>query len=172
MSDIKETAKKLYDYAIAKKLNFPKIWEETKCIQTCAATLVRNIESIVDINTLLIQLFFIKLVHRISDGFDTEEAFKDLLEKYGSVEEKITATVEEKKKRKASGAAEAVIAAAVEEDDDDDNRPKKVKKIDSVAEEENRVVADAIREMATIYFKNKDTRKGGTLTPFLYLFYK
>ena len=40
MSDVKEAANKLYTHAISKKLNFPKIWEETKCIQTCAATLV------------------------------------------------------------------------------------------------------------------------------------
>eukprot|EP01035_Chromulina_nebulosa_P009060 gene9060-12241_t len=139
MSDVKEAANKLYIHAISKKLNFPKIWEETKCIQTCAATL---------------------LVHRIPDGFDTEEAFNDLVEKYGLVEEKITATVEEKKKRKASSAAEAVIAAVADEDGDDDNKPKKAKKIESVAEEENRVIADAIREMSTIYFKNKDARKG------------
>ena len=82
------------------------------------------------------------------------------MEKYGLIEEKNPPPSE--KKRKASTAADAVIAAAVEEDVED--RPKKANKIDSVAVEENRAIAEAIREMATIYFKNKDARKGGQLS--------
>lgn len=49
----------------------------------------------------------------------------------------------------------------VEGEEDPDLKPKKAKKSEIVAEERNRPIAEAIKEMADIYFKNKDSRKGG-----------
>lgn len=58
-----------------------------------------------------------------------------------------------KKKRKAE--------SSVKKESGGEDSPKKVRKTDIVAVEENRAAAEAIKEMADIYFKNKDNRKGG-----------
>ena len=95
---------------------------------------------------------FLQLVHRVSEGFDIDEAFKDLEEKYGLEEE----TKKSSRPSKKSKIEEVDIEA-------EDAQPKKAKKTEVVANEENRGIADAILEMATIYFKNKDARKGGSI---------
>ncbi len=51
--------------------------------------------------------------------------------------------------------------AAKVDNDEEDGSAKKLKKVEMVAKEENRAIAEAIKEMADIYFKNKDARKGG-----------
>ena len=97
-------------------------------------------------------IMFLQLVHRVSEGFDIDEAFKDLEEKYGLEEE----TKKSSRPSKKSKIEEVDIEA-------EDAQPKKAKKTEVVANEENRGIADAILEMATIYFKNKDARKGGSI---------
>lgn len=53
-------------------------------------------------------------------------------------------------------------------DGDGDEGPKKkaatVKKTETVAVEANRPAAEAIMEMAKVYFQNKDARKGGVFS--------
>ena len=84
------------------------------------------------------------MLFRDADGkFDLNSALALLEEKYGL---KVATNHEPAKKRKA---------------DDTDPLPSKVPKTSLVAVEENRPLADSIKEMADIFFKNKDARKGG-----------
>lgn len=99
------------------------------------------------------------MLHRSGTVFDEAAALEELVSKYGVEEERGTKTESPtKKKRK----PETDIKA---EDDDKVGSPssavKKPKKTEIVAVEGNRAAAEAIKEMADIYFKNKDNRKGG-----------
>lgn len=117
------------------------------------------------------------MIFKSGDEFDFEGALQSLVEKYGKEEEAAPATKKaakkvvkseddegesseagEKKTRKRKKAAEG------DEEDEDSEDKKKVKKTSVVAEERNRPVAEAIKEMADIYFKNKDMRKGGVFS--------
>lgn len=118
------------------------------------------------------------MIFKSGDEFDFEGALQSLVEKYGKEEEAAPAPKKaakkaavksedgeddgseagEKKTRKRKKAAEG------DEEDEDGEDKKKVKKTSIVAEERNRPVAEAIKEMADIYFKNKDMRKGGVFS--------
>ena len=94
------------------------------------------------------------MMSKSDDGsFDLDAALASLIEKYGT-EEKITG----KKKKK-----EDVIDLE-DEDNEESEKKKKVKKSDTVACEENREIAAIIKEMADVYFQNKDARKGGVFS--------
>ena len=93
------------------------------------------------------------MTHRKDDGFDLDAALESLIEKYG--QEEIVVKKTPTKKRKDDG----VVDLTGEEDI---NSNKKVKKTATVANEFNRPVAEAITELAGLYFKNKDARKGGS----------
>lgn len=43
MSNPREVATTLYQNAIKANIRFPKVWDESKCIQTCGAILVSEI---------------------------------------------------------------------------------------------------------------------------------
>ena len=43
MSNPREIAINLYHTAIKANTKFPKVWDESKCIQTCGAILVRYV---------------------------------------------------------------------------------------------------------------------------------
>ena len=43
MSNPREIAINLYHTAIKANIKFPKVWDQSKCIQTCGAILVRYI---------------------------------------------------------------------------------------------------------------------------------
>jgi hypothetical protein len=92
------------------------------------------------------------MTHRKDDGFDLDAALEGLIEKYGQ-EDVVKKTPS--KKRKDDGVVDLT-------GDEDVASNKKVKKTATVANEFNRPVAEAITELAGLYFKNKDTRKGGT----------
>lgn len=144
MSNPKEIAQNLYKSAVERHVRFPKIWDEQKSVQACGTTL---------------------MLFRDGTKFDVAAALEELVTKYGT--EEPTVEVEStgmdgspttKKKRK-SAASENDTASSPS------SAAKKVKKTDIVTVEGNRAAAEAIKEMADIYFKNKDNRKGGTKYP-------
>lgn len=98
------------------------------------------------------------MIFRSSEGnFDIDAALQNLIEKYEVEDLPTTDESAPKKTKKRKNAYE---------DDGVDggegkSKPKMEKKSIIVANEENRPVAEAIKEMADIYFRNKDTRKGG-----------
>lgn len=138
MSNPREAAQKLYARALESKVKFPKIWDESKSMQNCGALL---------------------MTHRSSDGFNLDAALQDLIDRHGQ-EEQPKSSGNKRKKLKDDGDAEG----KQDEDEGSSGSTKKVKKTDVVAEERNRPVAEAIKEMADIYFKNKDMRKGGVFS--------
>lgn len=91
------------------------------------------------------------MLHKTSDGFDKESALKTLIDKYGMEDSKQEAT-SPVNKRKSDGS---------DEDGSQIDSKKKAKKSEVVANEKNRPVAEAIKEMADACFKSKDMRKGG-----------
>jgi len=95
------------------------------------------------------------MLHRVDGSFNIDAALEELIEKYGQEEQEEEKAVPQKGKKRKS--------AKEGDEDGEDISPKKKgpKKIEIMAEERNRPVAEAIMEMASIYFKNKDARKGG-----------
>mmetsp|Transcript_402 Transcript_402/g.584 ORF Transcript_402/g.584 Transcript_402/m.584 type:complete len:210 (+) Transcript_402:336-965(+) len=155
--NVKDAAKSLYDYALSKKVKFPKIWDEAKLIQTCGATL---------------------LVYRTPEGFDINKGFADLESKFGVEEDDGEKADDGEKeddgeKKDVVGAKQQSPSAkskrsrkakVLSDDEKDEVSPKKTKKSETMVEEKNRKVAEAIKEMADIYFRNKDMRKGGVFS--------
>lgn len=119
------------------------------------------------------------MVHRKDGGFDEEAALDDLISKYGQIASATSGSkrkLEDGENEEAEAKAEeldkdgaAVISEEEGEGSENEGRKTKkrkapaVKKTEIVAVEENRAIAEAIQEMATIAFKNKDARKGGML---------
>ena len=99
----------------------------------------------------------VQMLHRSADGFDIDSALENLIEKYGKEESTEKSTT---KKRKSTG-NDTAESKDGEEEDNEAPKKKGPKKTEIMAEERNRPVAEAIKEMADIYFKNKDARKGG-----------
>ena len=101
------------------------------------------------------------MLHRNGSAFDEAAALEELVAKYGVEEQEVKTESPTKKKRKPESDIQA-------EDDEKLGSPssaaKKPKKTEVVAVEGNRAAAEAIKEMADIYFKNKDSRKGGNLS--------
>lgn len=121
------------------------------------------------------------MIFKSGDSFDFEGALQSLTEKYGKDEEVAPAATTNKKaaKKASSGETEAGESeadggekksrkrkknSAEDGEEDGEEEKKKVKKSSIVAEERNRPIAEAIKEMADIYFKNKDMRKGGVFS--------
>lgn len=101
---------------------------------------------------------------RFRDGanFDVVAAVRELVAKYGTEESPSTGAVETRskaKKRKSSSDGGAALTS---------KKSRKVRNTDIVKVEGNRAAAEAIREMAEIYRKNKDLRKGSTGDILLY----
>lgn len=96
------------------------------------------------------------MLHRVEGAFNIDEAIQDLIEKYGQAPEEEKASKTTKKKRKSD-------AADAEEDDDGEEKEatKKVRKTEQIANESNRPLAEAIKEIADINFKQKEMRTGG-----------
>ena len=98
------------------------------------------------------------MLHRNGSQFDEAAALEELIGKYGTEEpDDVKTESTTKKKRKPEGEEKGG------EDDvaSPSSAAKKPKKTDIVMVEGNRAAAEAIKEMADIYFKNKDNRKGG-----------
>ena len=115
-----------------------------------------------------------KMLHRISGGFAEKDALDDLIDKYGVDDEAAANKVNAKPASDSKDAASKSSptkkrksnSGIKDEDEDGGAAPsspivKKVKKTELVTVEENRPAAEAIKEMADIYFKHKDMRKGG-----------
>ena len=125
-------------------------------------------------------------MHRKDGGFDQEKALQQLIDKFGVDESKVKAekaasssssspgsakrksTADDSKDQansaeegKASVKAEKKRKVKKDAEDTEASPSKKVKKSDTVANEANRGIAEAIKEIADTYFKNKDMRKGG-----------
>ena len=102
-----------------------------------------------------------QMLHRNSSGFDEKETLDDLIKTYGyeagfEPEEPVVKGSPTKKRKGVKDEGEKDQAGSP-------SSVKKVRKTDIVAREENRAAAEAIKEMADIYFKNKDNRKGGII---------
>lgn len=96
-----------------------------------------------------------------NDGvFDEEEALNELISKYG-VDETKNESENEKKRKNIEG--EETNESKSDMDDGEDKPTKKTKK-SHYACEDNREIGEAIMEMAGIYFKNSDARKGGVFS--------
>jgi hypothetical protein len=124
MSSPKEVAAKLLISAKENKVRFPKVWEESRLLQDCFATL---------------------MLHKEDGVFNEEAALAALIEKYGQEATTAAAAVEktfseldtdekvegegDKKKRK----PKAKKADEEEELDEDGQKIKKVKAPDTVA---------------------------------------
>lgn len=117
-------------------IRFPKTWDDGQIRQQVGSTLMLN---------------------RNSDGtFDQDSTILALIEKYGVEEPKVEVAKEKPEKRKANGTPKDDV-----EEDKKDDKPKKIKKSEIMACEENRGLAEAIKEIGDIYFQNKDNMKGG-----------
>jgi hypothetical protein len=117
------------------------------------------------------------MLHRKEGGFDEDAALQDLIAKYGqeasAVESKAEEQSEEEREEVEEGKVETEEVEEVKvkkgrkkrkvESEDDEGQKKKVtvKKTEQIAVEENRPIAEAIQEMAKIYFQNKEMRTGG-----------
>lgn len=98
------------------------------------------------------------MLFRSGNEFDIDNALNDLIGKYGVQVENEEAPGKKRQKRDSSSAVPS-------DDEDVEEKPKrKINKTDIVANEENRGIAEAIREMGVIYFTNKDARKGGVFS--------
>ena len=112
-------------------VRFPKTWNEAQVRQAVGTSM---------------------LLHRVVkddvDTIDEEATIAELISKYG--------TENESKKRALPNESEAVNDV-----EDDGAHAKKARKPDKITNEANRPLVDALKEMAGIYFTNKDPRKGG-----------
>lgn len=152
MSNVKAAAKELYDKAVNSKVRFPKIWEPTRVVQECGT---------------------IMLLHRTATGFDLDTSLSDLVTKYGKDESPSKTSKSSKRKHDAEAKEDSEVAeentgnikAEGKTDDDGDGSPsKKARKKEAVANEANRAVAEAIKEIGVFYFKNKENTKGGVFS--------
>lgn len=135
----KEAANNISLKAKELKIRFPSIWDDAKILQTCGATM---------------------MTFRLDDGFDDVQTLNQLIETYGVHETKDT--IERKRSIDIIDVDENIktedTVSKLE------NVVKKVKKSETVLNEKNRAIAEAVREMAEIYFKNGDSRKGGVFS--------
>lgn len=99
------------------------------------------------------------MLHKNGSDFDQEAALKDLIAKFGVIEEPKNPQSPVKSKKKRAADNDGSDNDAPEEDSSP--AAKKKPKTEVVEVESNRPIAVAIREMAGIYFQNKDARKGG-----------
>ena len=98
------------------------------------------------------------MMHRNEDStFDLDAALTALIDKYGSE----VAKDHGQKKRKS---AESDDLPEIEEEEENSGKKGKQQKTVHVVCEENRPIAIAIQEIAGIYFKNGDARKGGVFS--------
>jgi hypothetical protein len=140
MANPKEIAAKFMTLAIEMKIRFPKTWDEAQIRKCVGATLLLN--------------------RGDEPGtFNEKGVLNDLEEKFGVDEAEIAKQTKKNPKKRTSESGEGH-----DDDEDDTKTSKKPKKTETVAVEDNRGIAEAIKEMADIYFKNKDARKGGVFS--------
>jgi hypothetical protein len=139
--NLKELAQKLYATCKEESVRFPKVWEESQTRTACGSEL---------------------MLHRTEMGYDLDAAVDALIEKFGvEKSDPAPAPITGKKTKK-----EAKVKESKDDDEEDEEQEtkKKAKKSDTMAVEENRTVAEAIKEMADLYFRNKDNQKGGVFS--------
>jgi len=128
----RDAAVLLKDRAIESRVRFPKVWDESKLMQSCGANL---------------------MLYKVGESFDIDGALASLIEKYG-IEDPPAAAEDRSKKTKKRKKVDD------DEGEEGEEKPKKERKKATIVNEENRPVAEAIQEMAVIYFKNKEARTG------------
>jgi hypothetical protein len=155
----KEAATHLLAEANKQRIQFPKLMDDAKRLQVCGATVVRRRNNLTPSRFVLykseLKLFGLQMLHKEDGTFNIEEAVQSLIEKYGQAPEEEEKAGKTKKKRKSD--------AAMDGEDDGEEKEKKVRKVDQIANEDNRPLAEAIKEIADINFKQKEMRTGGTL---------
>lgn len=65
MSNPREVAANLYKTALTHNVRFPKIWDESKCIQSCGAILVSSDIKLLIIICIIIVLFRIPSLYTV-----------------------------------------------------------------------------------------------------------
>lgn len=153
--NIKETAEVLLKRAIEEHIRFPKTWTESQKRQSVGAAM---------------------MLRKTGDEFDHDSIINDLIEKYGKDsgsklkekdDDKNIEVVKEDDDAPVKTNGKRASKRKLKSDDASDNEEKgeiKKKKVDEIGSEDNRGIAEAIREMAGLYFKNKDPRKGGVFS--------
>jgi hypothetical protein len=112
------------------------------------------------------------LLHKDGPSYDEKATLDDIIEKYG-VEADVTRPPSDPRDPQPAEASPSKhkrkAGSDLKTEEESGSSPtaaaKKVRKTDIVTVEENRAAAEAIKEMADIYFKNKDMRKGGKYIP-------
>eukprot|EP01032_Pedospumella_encystans_P008989 gene8989-10611_t len=150
MKDLRQTARKLYNTALASGVKFPRRWSKPMIVRACSATLMLN-------NT--------------PDSFDEDSALNYLRAKYGTKESGKDRT--KKKRRKtaeepqpsASSSRKSPRKRSAKDTPHGGGNPETSqdfipKKYEIVAVEENRPLVEAIREMGALYFRRNEPRKG------------
>lgn len=116
------------------------------------------------------------LVYRGLDGaFDTDSALEFLIDKYGVAESEsekdVTNLISDDEKEHDEQHGETLNKSPTKKrksssgtDKTSGEKPKKAKKSETYKNEANKEVGDAILEMASIYFRTHDARKGGVFS--------
>jgi hypothetical protein len=112
------------------------------------------------------------LLHKDGPSYDEKATLDDIIEKYG-VEADVARPPSDPRDPQPAEASplkhKRKAGSDLKTEEESGSSPtaaaKKVRKTDIVTVEENRAAAEAIKEMADIYFKNKDMRKGGKYIP-------
>jgi hypothetical protein len=99
------------------------------------------------------------LLHRAAGGFDVADALVALEGIYG-IDESIQIQPEPPRTKKRQTDDAALENDSIEKAE----HAPKVKKTDTVKNENNRAIAEAIKDIADVYYKNKDIRKGGVFS--------
>ena len=91
------------------------------------------------------------LLNKIEGGYDEDATLNTLIDKYGM-------SAESKESKKRERTKEETPKTDGEEEKGSAKKPRKP---DTIVNEANRPIAEAIKEMGGFYFKNGDSRKGG-----------
>ena len=124
--------------------------------------------------------------YKTEDGFDEDSSIQKIIDVYGVKHTHKAAEVDLSAspipKKQAASATKAKKKRQAEDDEEDsaddgddvkstkNSSSKKPKKSETFLVEDNRPLAEAIKEMADICFKNKDARKGGVISFYLEVF--
>jgi hypothetical protein len=170
MSNPKEAATQLLQLATQRGVRFPKIFEDKKVLQGIPYEIINvYVFQCLKYNIVIIHIecgTTIMICKLEEGGFDIDGALEILIDKYGVVvksneviviDDEITSTI----KKDASPEKKRKSAIQQDEEKSESTHPKKPKKSEMYTNEGNKAAGDAIMEMAGIYFKNNDGRKGG-----------
>eukprot|EP01035_Chromulina_nebulosa_P017770 gene17770-23372_t len=137
--NVKEVAERLAQQAKEIGVRFPLTFTDAQVRQEVGAAL---------------------MLSKNSDGFDETTVIPTLIDKFGLIDSKNESTEVTKTAKKRKSKSKEETEDLTDETKSAEKKPRVVK----VVNEGNRAVAEAIQEMAGVYFKNGDPRKGGVFS--------